>query len=146
MLLTTWVEPLGLGGHVLLANNASDGGCLQCIYTSPYSESEFFNRAAFAAPNQFFGRALSGCGTLHTPFGSVDASQTAILATRLAIDALIGSEVANPLLSWRGNSVQFINEGFQLSNRYQILEADLYKNRYSYKTACCSVCGSRIQN
>lgn len=145
MALYTWVEPFSIGGHSILTNNASTGGCLECLYTSPAKDnySELENRASFAASGQTFGRAISGCGSLHTPYGSLDAVQTALVATRLAISALNGNEIGNPLVSWKGDSSKFSEEGFQLSHRYNIPETKLYDDRYRYKINYCRVCGSR---
>lgn len=145
--LFTWLEPLGIGGHALLTNNTVAYGCLQCLYTSPDgTRAELSNRAAFAAAGQFFGRAISGCGSLHTPFGSVDASQTSLLAARLAISMLSGEEPDNPLVSWKGDSQEFINQGFDLSDRYHIPESKLHRDRYLYKTTYCPVCGNNIED
>ena len=34
----TWLEPLGIGGHALLAGRRSGGGCFECLYTAPDDE------------------------------------------------------------------------------------------------------------
>jgi len=139
-----WLEPLGIGGHALLAANGADGGCFACLYTSPEGDIDYStNRAAFAAPGQEFGRKLSGCASLHTPYGSVDAVRTAALAARLAIDALTGREGGNPLLSWKGDARAFEREGFAVSRRYGFHEEELYRHRYMHRNAGCRVCGDR---
>src|SRR6266568_2038863 len=139
----TWLEPLGIGGHALLTRNAPGGGCFECLYTSPVGNEKFLeNRAAFAAPGQSFGRALSGCGSLYTPYGSVDAVQTAVLATRLALAALLGTETGNPLCSWKGAADAFIAAGFCLSPRYEATETELARHRYAYQSAGCRICQS----
>ncbi|MGH2530928.1 MAG: E2/UBC family protein [Thermomicrobiales bacterium] len=103
------------------------------------------NRAAFAAPGQLFGRALSGCGSLHTPFGSVDAVRTAALAARLAIDALTGTEPGNPLRSWKGDAAAFEAAGFRPSPRYGASRDELDRQQYSYRSVRCPVCGALAQ-
>jgi molybdopterin/thiamine biosynthesis adenylyltransferase len=138
----TWLEPLGIGGHALLTHNSTGGGCFECLYTSPGDQEVLDNRAAFAAPGQAFGRALSGCGSLHTPYGSVDAVQTAALATRLALAALLGTETGNPLCSWKGAADTFTAAGFRLSPRYEATEAELAHHRYTYQSTGCRICGS----
>ncbi len=139
---TGWLEPLGIGGHALLTHNSAGGGCFECLYTSPGDQEVLENRAAFAAPGQSFGRALSGCGSLHTPYGSVDAVQTAALATRLALAALLGTETGNPLCSWKGAADAFTAAGFRLAPRYEASEAELASHRYTYQSTGCRVCGS----
>lgn len=137
----TWLEPLGIGGHALLAHNSFGGGCFECLYTSPEENGTFLaNRAAFAAPGQSFGRALSGCGSLFTPYGNMDAQRTATMAARLIVDALRGEEPGNPLLSWKGDTANFRAAGFQLSNRFKATEQDLQRLRYAYQNTHCRVC------
>ncbi len=142
--IVTWLEPLGIGGHALLAGNAPGGGCFECLYTSSDDNDEALeSRAAFAAPGQPFGRALSGCGSLFTPYGSVDAARTAALAARLAVDTLCGKEVGNPLLSWKGDATAFDEAGFRVSPRYGFTGDDLHRLRYAHRTSRCPVCGVR---
>jgi molybdopterin-synthase adenylyltransferase len=144
MALFAWLEPLGIGGHALLVGNDRQGGCFECLYTPPEGgDGGLANRAAFAAPGQSFGRALSGCGSLHTPYGSIDATRTANLAARLAIDALAGREGGNPLLSWKGDAAAFQAAGFRTSPRHAIPEVDLLQHRFAYRASDCRVCGNR---
>lgn len=134
----TWLEPYGIGGHALLARNALTGGCFECLYTSPNGSLE--NRASFAAPKQSFGKALSGCGSLHTPYGAMDAARTAELASRLAVDQLTGKENGNPLLYWRGDTSAFTDAGFRLSQRHDFSDEELNQQRYDYMSDRCRVC------
>lgn len=141
--LFTWLEPLGIGGHTLLTTNAGDSGCFECLYTAPGGARALDNRASFAAPGQSFGRALSGCGTTHTPYGSVDAVRTAALAARLAIDALTGKERRGTLLSWKGDAAAFEAMGFRLSDRYRATDDELCGHRHTFKSPRCQICGGR---
>lgn len=144
MALFAWLEPLGIGGHALLVGNNRQGGCFECLYTQPEGDDgHLANRAAFAASGQTFGRALSGCGSLHTPYGSIDAARTANLAARLAIDALTGKEEGNPLLSWKGDAAALKEAGFRTSPRHAMSEHDLHRYRYNYPASNCKVCKSR---
>ena len=137
----TWVEPLGIGGHAVATLNNSRTGCYECIHTNPVGPtSEFVNRASFAAPGQTFSKTVAGCGTQFTPYGSLDALQTAILATRLAIDILTGKELNNPLISWKGSPTKFLEAGYSLSDRYELSQEYLFETRYKYKTDRCQTC------
>jgi hypothetical protein len=141
----TWLEPLGIGGHALLTRRGCNAGCLECLYTPPDGDEEMLvNRSSFAAPGQSFARALSGCASLYTPYGSIDAVRTAALAARLAVDALTGKEQGNPLHSWKGDASEFTQEGFHLSNRYSASDAELRRHRYSYQSPRCRICGEGI--
>ena len=137
----TWLEPLGIGGHALLVQPTSNG-CLRCLFEDAYDpDIGLYNRAAFAAPGQFFGRDFSGCGSYFTPFSSLDASSTAVLASRLSMDALTGRELGNPLLSWKGEADEFTAQGFELSDRHRRSEGQLFDHRYAYRADGCAVCG-----
>ncbi len=137
----TWLEPYGIGGHALLVNPGS-AGCLQCLYTPAWEdEPALYNRASFAAPGQFFGIDDLGCGSLYTPYGSLDAERTATQAVSLALDALTGRESGNPLLSWKGPGDQFTAARFRVSPRYALSQADLWDTRYGYVSPRCPVCG-----
>lgn len=138
----TWLEPYGIGGHALLFNN-SENGCYKCLFTYKKIEGqqEFYNRASFAAPGQTFFKTIDGCGNAFTPYGSLSALNTASLTTKMAINALKNKITGNPLYSWKGDKEEFINAGFELSNRYQQTMEELFENRYKYINHTCSICG-----
>lgn len=141
-IIFTWVEAYGIGGHAILTNNNGKRGCLKCLYTDPFDEyTSLYNRASFAAKGQNFTKRISGCGSVYMPYGSLDAMQTAILATRLAIDTLTGKEKDNPILSWKGNADVFKDEGFKLSAHYSIPIEKLLETKYLYKNISCETCG-----
>lgn len=141
--LFSWLEPLGLGGHALLTRPGSGPGCLECLFT-PASEraNPLHNRAAFAAPDQDFSRATAGCGSLHTPYASADALQTATLAARLAAAALLGHETASPVLSWKGSPDTFLTEGFETTPRFESSTEELAASRLAHHAPTCPVCGT----
>jgi molybdopterin/thiamine biosynthesis adenylyltransferase len=142
----TWLEPLGIGGHALLVQPTSRG-CFRCLFEDSYDpDVGLYNKAAFSAPGQSFGRAVSGCGSLFMPFSSLDAASTAVLASRLAIDALTGREKGNPLLSWKGDASEFTAEQFELSDRFRMSDLHRFDHRYSYQSDGCPVCIDRDAN
>jgi len=138
----TWVEALGIGGHSILVNNEKNSGCLNCLFTSLSSDPqpEFSNRAAFAAPDQYFGKTLAGCSSYFTPFSSLDANQTAINAVRLAVRFLTDREHGNPLISWKGDSSTFLEMEYSLSPRFQLSSEELFERRYQYHLPNCLIC------
>jgi hypothetical protein len=139
-LLHAWLEPYGIGGHVLVSGN-EETGCLECLFTSSSGKGRLHSRAAFAQEGQEFGRRLAGCGSLHTPYGSADALRTAELATRTATDVLSGREEGNPLRSWKGDPEEFLAEGYRLSNRFSLTGEQLREQKYTYAAGECPVCG-----
>ncbi|HCU21764.1 MAG TPA: thiamine biosynthesis protein ThiF [Candidatus Atribacteria bacterium] len=136
-----WNEPLGIGGHALVTKNNGRSGCLECLYHRD-PDNPLYNNASFAAPNQFFGKTVSGCSNVFTPYGSMDSIQTAVLATRLGINVLLGYEPDNPVLSWKGDDRLFLEQNYKLSSRYAKLSLEqLFESRYEYKLQCCKICG-----
>jgi molybdopterin-synthase adenylyltransferase len=141
-IIFTWLEPLGIGGHAVLTG-ISSAGCFECLYTAPgNSTGALYNRASFAAPGQTFHRALTGCDSAHTPYGSLDAAQTAQLAARLAIDTLTGRERRNCLRSWKGSAEVFVTS-FELSPRYQLSIDELAQQEAYFVSSSCRLCGPR---
>ena len=140
----TWVEPYGIGGHALLVQPGHPG-CFECLYTSSDPEAPTLaNRAAFAAApptGRTYGKALSGCGSLFTPYGSVDAAQSALAAVRLGVGALTGAIDGNPLVSWTGDAAAFEAEGFAVTARHGRGADALAAERLAYVAPDCPVCG-----
>lgn len=143
----TWLEPYGIGGHVLITNNSSSSGCFECLFTPVPGDDTFImgNRAAFAAPKQAFSKDISGCANHFTPFGSQDAQRTAALATRQAIQVLLGRVSGNPLVSWKGDPTEFLAAGFRLAPRYHQTEEELIKFQFKYRNSLCPICSLNLR-
>jgi len=140
-IIFSFLEPYGIGGHSLVVNNNLEKGCYQCLYSSEEAEEEgLYNKALFARRGQYFAKSISGCGSLFTPFGSIDAIQTAVSCVRIATDVLLKNETDNPLISWRGDSSKLLTEGYEISERYSQTMEELFCNRYMYKYEKCKIC------
>lgn len=137
----TWVEPLGVGGHVLGTGLTSKGGCFRCLFDT----DEVFgihNQAAFAAPGQNFQPSFAGCAGTFTPFAGLDAERSANEAARLASRILFKRQTSNLLISWRGDNDDFCGAGFQLSARGKMLKPGDRKIETSFTRTECLSCGS----
>lgn len=139
-IIFTWVDPYGIGGHAVLTGLDDAAGCFQCLYTKANDDDTLHNRASFAAHNQVFRRSLAGCDSLYTPYGSLDAAQTAQSATRLALDVLTGRAQANRVCSWKGDSSAFTVQGFALSDRYSLSVDKLKQLETCFASPTCPVC------
>jgi hypothetical protein len=117
----TWVEPLGIGGHVLATGLSSKRGCFRCLFDTD-DVLGIHNQAAFAAPGQNFQPSFAGCAGTFTPFAALDAERSANEAARLASRILLKRETSNLLISWRGDNDDFCGAGFQLSARGKMLK------------------------
>ena len=143
--LFVWVEPLGLGGHVLLTHvRGSQGlarGCLECLHQRSIEGGPLENRAAFASPGVTYTQDTLGCGSQYLPFADLDAVRTAELAARLALRVLSGEAEEAPLLSWKGDRRTFEQAGFTVTSRYEVEPNQLEAERLLYRREDCPVCG-----
>lgn len=134
-----WLEPLGIGGHVVVSNQ-KDGGCYKCLFRRT-EEGNMYNGASFAAPGQSFSKSMFGCVGMFTPFSSLDAMKTAVMIVEASIKVLLGRENKSQLLSWKGESEDFLAQGFALSNRYKNLTVgELFERRYEFINEHCPLC------
>ena len=139
----TWLEPYGIGGHVLVTKNEEHSGCFQCLFTQvPADESQQLeNRASFADPGQIFTKDIAGCANRFTPYSSLDSDRTALLAIRIAVQIILGKTKGNRLFSWKGESDNFKNEGFRISSRYAGYDISVEETGIPYSSTNCPICG-----
>ncbi|MFF0828705.1 ThiF family adenylyltransferase [Brevibacillus sp. NPDC003359] len=137
----SWVEPLGIGGHVLITLNGVKEGCYQCLF-SPSEDDPIFNRSAFAQPFQSFSKSITGCGSTFTPYNFLDSEKTANLTLEATIKTLTKQEFDNPLLSWKGDPTFFLQMNYKTTPRFSFSVEKLSETRLLYKDANCPVCRS----
>jgi len=140
----SWVDPLGIGGHTLVTNNSQKKGCYQCLYKS-YPNVGMYNMASFADKGQSFLKTQSGCAGMFVPYSSLDAQQTSIQTVRIAIKILEGIVKENLLISWKGDSKEFLSNRFRLSSRYNLSKEELWERRNQYLNPKCSTCGKKTK-
>lgn len=135
-LVICWNDPYGIGGHTL-ATNISECGCFACLYSE-----DWHNEASFTARDQSkpFQKSVSGCGTLFTPFGSVDSINTAIQTIRVTINVIEGKISKNTLVSWKGDTTTFREEGFKTSSRFDLSTEELNISGEQFYNSNCQVC------
>jgi molybdopterin/thiamine biosynthesis adenylyltransferase len=133
----SWNEPYGIGGHVLSAN-INNSGCYNCLYDNQYRH----NRASFADRNQSkpFLKSVSGCGTIYTPFSSIDSRYTACLTVKKVVGVMNGSQNTNTINSWKGDDKLFTQEGFRSSARYKFDERQLLEAATKFESPTCPTC------
>ncbi len=136
--LFSWLDPYGIGGHCLITN-ITEKGCYQCLYAN----ESLHNAASFAAANQSksFVKSISGCSSAYVPYGALDANQTAILTIRKVLGVLADKETKNSIYSWKGNSELFLQEGYNLSERYMQSAEQLEAGKSMFHQSKCKLCG-----
>jgi hypothetical protein len=142
-MMSAWIEPLGLGQHVVLTNPSSgERGCLECLWTAS-SISPMHNRAAFAAPGGNYTADLSGCGSRHLPFADLDSAHVSLVVCQLALDILSKRNTGPALLSCKGDSRSFLDMGFETTERFKLTQAQLDADRSAFARHDCPICGAR---
>lgn len=119
--LHTWVEPLGIGGHVFATGLTNACSCFSCLF----ERDEIFglqNMAAFSAPGQNFSRRYAGCSGLFTPFSALNTDRTALEVVSLATDILKGLQQRDQLVSWYGDPRAFLDAGFKTTKRVNLFK------------------------
>lgn len=138
--LHAWVEPLGLGGHVLATGIGNWPGCYRCIFENDEVHG-LVNKASFAAPGQAFQRTMGGCSGQFVPFAGLDADRIAGEAARLAAQILHGVEQEHVLISIREDESMFRNAGFHLTPRARLLRPGERRRETRHAHQGCPICG-----
>jgi len=135
-----WLEPLGVGGHVLVTGFSGKNGCYNCLFrTDP--EFGLVNVSALVAPGQDLQRTFAGCAGVFTSFGSVDAHRIATEACRQIMRVLQGIITEPQLTSWQGSRETILSEGHVLSERGKAFAEDTFQTTL-LKGSVCDVCGN----
>ncbi|MFP7494751.1 ThiF family adenylyltransferase [Terribacillus saccharophilus] len=136
----SWLEPLDIGGHVLVSGNNNASGCYNCIFESS-KEGHLINKISFSSSGQNFIRKITGCGSAFTPYSFLDSERIAIATVDAAIKLLSGTIVDNPLFSVKGEGDIFFSQQFRATERYlNNTQEQLKQDCLSYKADSCPVC------
>jgi len=115
----SWVEGLGVGGHTIYVHSTGKG-CLACLFRDKESEEPSLDCIQdFLANNQDPTINLGGCGHHFMPYSSVDAVQTAVLASRFIIGTSLHKWNNSLRVSWKGPTWFTEKENLELTHRYQ---------------------------
>lgn len=131
----TWVEAYGIGGHALVVNNGGKG-CYECLI-----DNDLRMYSSFAGKSDVpFIRNMNGCAGSYTPYGSIDSMATALLASKIVLRFIDNDIKGNPLVSWKGSSKIFEENGFLTSDRFQKSADILNQDDYEYINSSCKIC------
>ena len=107
-----WMEPLGVGGHVLFIH-PENGGCFNCCFDG---EGQFLYQVV--AKDQIFSRREAGCQTTYLPYSSVDVEHFTSVTCKWILNLMGGKGRKSMLLTWLGDLEGFKSLGFRVSDRY----------------------------
>lgn len=112
-LIITWLEVLGLGGHVIAVPSNGEG-CLDCLYRGDEGQESLHPGISFLAPGQVVSRSLSGCLGTFIPYSAIHSRKTALLAAETVLKTLTRS--AEPRYEyWVGDDTQAKDQGIETS-------------------------------
>jgi molybdopterin-synthase adenylyltransferase len=142
ILLHTWNDPMGIGGHVL-ATFPGSHGCYECLFVNDVDAGVLHNSAGFGRANQEVARTFSGCAGVFVPFSALDAVRTATECAALTVSALTGHQKDPVLVSWFGDSTSFVNAGFELSRRSGLFSVGEIRRESTFARTDCVICGAQ---
>ena len=123
--INTWLEGYGIGGHATLDIRSSKG-CLHCAYVDMEKGTRgLSSNLNFLEDEQSITVNHAGCGELYLPYNAISAAQTALIASNLAINYLIGSITESSKVSWKGDHSEVTERGFHVTHRYTIFDKSL---------------------
>jgi len=125
--INTWVEGYGVGGHATLDIPRSKG-CLRCAYVDHSDLSRgLASNLNFLESNQDVTLNHAGCGDLFLPYSTLNAGQTALIASDLSIHFLNGSIPESCKVSWKGDDTEALKAGLRTTHRYQVFQKSLMR-------------------
>lgn len=137
--INTWVEPFGVGGHAV-ATIPEQKGCLACTYLNNESDMlDLYSNLSFVEREQHILKSLGGCGTEFVAFSSIDAIQTATIASKLCIRSIKGELPYGIAVSWRSDSTKAKEEGVRFTHRYLKMVSNMKDIKIARSS--CPVCG-----
>ncbi|HHU16969.1 MAG TPA: hypothetical protein GXZ70_01910 [Clostridiales bacterium] len=130
-----WVEGHGFGGHAVYVHN-SGRGCLNCLYRDSEGNKSLESIQNFLKAEQNIAIDLSGCGSHFLPYSFADAIQSALLATRLATQAISGEICKSCRISWKASFST--NSTLETTYRFKNFNSSLVPEELLWED--CDVC------
>lgn len=129
----SWLEGQGVGGHAVYVHNEGRG-CLTCLYRNASGVKSLNSIQNFLVGGQDVAIDISGCGTNFLPYSNLDAKETALLTSRLALKALTNQLEESKKISWKGVLDENIN--LKTSKRYRDPRENCLKLMALYWKGC----------
>lgn len=93
----TWIEPFGLAGHAIAIFDSDD---LSTAFGEDGNPKFELTRWPKEIQLEF---PEAGCGNTFQPHGAVDLQRTALTATNLCIEVLLGQVATSTSRTWQGD-------------------------------------------
>lgn len=134
--LFLWVEPLGVGGHILYIN-PRNGGCYDCAFDE---EGNFIY--SISNTSEIFQKRESGCQSTFLPYSSLTVEQFALVASKIVFSLLDNRPSVSTLFTWLGDIEEFEKSGHKINLTYDALLPYRTVEKQIMKRESCRVCGN----
>jgi len=106
-----WVEPFGIGGHVLCFPSG------ETVYESLFDDHGNY-KYAIASDRQTFLKREAGCQSSFLPYSSLSAEEFSKVATRIILE-WVTNPVKRVAVTWIGDITSFKEKGYKVSEAYR---------------------------
>lgn len=142
--LYAWNEIYGIGNHVAYIH-PNNNGCYNCFFSRDEKEV-LYDRNVFCAQGQQTLKTQGTCGNVFVPYGVTISQKTAIMCMELIANVFRGRYDDNIIVSSKGDSQYFEEQGLCVSEKYLNQSKDTVEHRGIHiKNGKCNIC-SRLYN
>lgn len=135
-ILFLWVEPLGIGGHILYID-PKNGGCYNCSFNK---EGNF--DYSISDTSEIFLKRESGCQSTFLPYSSLTVEQFALVASKIIYSLLYNRPSISTLFTWLGDVEEFEKSGHKINPVYDAQLSYRIIEKQIMKRGSCSICGN----
>lgn len=134
--LFLWVEPLGVGGHLLYID-PKNGGCYDCSFDK---RGNFL----YSIPNtsESFQKRESGCQSTFLPYSSLAVEQFALVASKIIYSLLDRRPSTSTLFTWLGDIEEFEKSGHKINPAYDAQLSYRIIEKQIMERGSCNTCGN----
>jgi molybdopterin/thiamine biosynthesis adenylyltransferase len=132
-----WIEPYGVGGHIVFIH-PDKGGCYSCCFND---KGEFLY--SIAVQDQQFLKKEAGCQSTFLPYSSIDAESFVLMACKQIINISIQTPALSVAYSWVGDLEEFNKLGYQISDNYLADIPFRFKHREIVPYLDCELCKNK---
>ena len=134
--LFLWVEPLGVGGHMLYID-PKNGGCYDCSFNE---KGNFIY--SISSTSESFQKRESGCQSTFLPYSSLTVEQFALVASKIISSLLENRPNSSTLFTWLGDIEEFEKSGHKINPAYDAQLPYRIIKKQIMRRGSCSVCGN----
>lgn len=135
-----WIEPFGVGGHVLYIHPDNDG-CYECCFDI---NGNFLY--SIARSEETFQKRESGCQSTFLPYSSLHSEQFISIACKSIIKILEKELNKSMLFTWIGDIEEFESLNFRINSDYDARSSFSIVERRILPNKLCNICVKKGQN